>query len=106
MTIIDSNGNVLYHIDNGNTGEYLFDDDNFDENNIDYSALLLIGFELPRVSYIKNTTCLYRRQYMIGGNSHADPISYSVIYYGNRPATASEISNWLSDIPKSSLESV
>lgn len=106
MTIIDSNGNVLYHIDNGNTGVYLFDDDNFDENNIDYSALLLIGFELPYVRYKVNSPCLYLRMFMEGGNAYADPISYSVIYYGNRPATASEISNWLSDIPKSSLESV
>ena len=106
MTIIDSNGNVLYHIDNDDTRVYLFDGDNFDETNIDYSTLLLIGFELPYVQYKMNQPCLFRRVFVEGGNGYADPIFYSVIYYGNRPATAAEIYNWISDIPKSSLESV
>ncbi len=102
MTIIDAYGKVLYHIDDGNMLVYLFDGDNFDENNIDYSTLLLIGFELPGVKYKINKPCLYLgflEGSGGGGYTHEEPNVNPVIFCGNRPATPSEIRSWIQGSP-------
>ena len=51
MTVVDNYGKVIYHIDNGNPLVFLFEGDNFDEENISNNNLLVIGFEDPNVCY-------------------------------------------------------
>ena len=107
MTIIDQNGKVLYHRDDWNDGVYLFEGEEFKEDDLDNYTLSLIGFELPGVKYFKGFPCLYRYLFVGGvGNMYADPYVFSEIYYGNRPATISEIVSWLRELPRSQITSV
>ena len=109
MTVLNRRWEVIYHIDNGNKCVYLYDGDDFDADNIDYTALSLVGFELPWVKYKKNSPCLYLGFSEAAGggdNIYREPIVSPAIYCGNRPASRQEIENWLRDTPCSVLMSI
>ena len=95
FTVVDSNYEVVYHVDNGNHGVYILDEgEEFDKNKIDWGILNLIGVELPYVSYIQGKPCLYLALDALPFNE----VSYS-IKYGRYYATPIEVRNYFESVP-------
>ena len=95
FTVVDSNYEVVYHVDNGNHGVYILDEgEEFDKNKIDWGILNLIGVELPYVSYIQGKPCLYLALDALPFNE----ISYS-IKCGKHYATPTEVREYFESVP-------
>lgn len=81
MTIVDNYGKVLYHIDDGNMCVYLFDGDNFDENNFILSAMTIVGFEDPDVLYVAGSYCGF---WLLDGSYYSSTYRSVIAVEGNR----------------------
>ena len=95
LTILNSNYEVIWHDDNGNSGVYVLEEgEKFDKDHIDWSKLNWIGIELPFVSYIQGKPCLYLALDALPFNE----ISYS-IKCGKHYATPTEVREYFESVP-------
>ena len=95
FTVLDSEGNTVYHEDNGDYGVYqLKEGEKFDKDKTDRNTLTQVGWELPYVGYTYGQPCLYTKVSYLQDNSYS-----AVIMNGNRYATPWEIKNYFDKLP-------